>query len=192
MTDTIAINWENIQNALYNWVSSKTDIAWIWANQDAPQPSYPYGVLNIISGPVKIGFDELRYLVSDDKLDLDVVGNRQFTCSLQVNIGPPDADVLPNYDSRALMSYLQATLGLPSVQDLFRTANFSVINAPVAEQFDQVVADFWISRTQMDLICQTTSCITETDTDAFDKVKVSSDIEGAPDSIQLDDYLIGG
>jgi hypothetical protein len=53
------MNWTTIQNAIHDWFETATGITAIWADQNAPEPGYPYATLNIISGPIKVGMDEL-------------------------------------------------------------------------------------------------------------------------------------
>ena len=188
MTVHLAINWRAIQDALYQWACQYTEIPWIWANQDAPQPAYPYGVLNMPSGPTMRAPDEHRF--DSIKAEMGVVGFRNFTVSLQVRVGQPAADVSPNDDARSMLTVLQGALRLPSALSLFQASNFCVISDPAITQIDEKVADTWISVCGMDLVCRAASNMTETGVDYFEKLKISSDIHGADDSLNMKDELI--
>lgn len=191
MTVQVAVDWRSIQDALYAWATEHSgNIPWIWAHQDAPQPPYPFGVLDIPSGGMPLGIDEQRFNAGSESTS--VVGLRSFTLSLMVSVGQPAADNSPNEDARALLSVLQATLQLPRVLEQFRAANFSVTGTAMIQQFDQVVADAWISRSVMDLTCQTASCVVEAGSDWFDRVELSSDYPNADDSLDMVNVEIGG
>ena len=166
---TLPIEWEDVENALLRWFTDSTDLPCvIWADQDAPQPLYPYGVIKIIAGPTKIGgVDETRIVALDPEpaipalpIELLKEGPREITLSCQINVGPPD-DQNSSEHSRSRMSAAQAALGLPSFTQPLREAGLAVIQELPISDFSIQIADLWVSRSQMDVRFGLTSSVRE-------------------------------
>lgn len=176
------IDWPEIESALHRWFAESTGVQIIWANQDATQPAYPYGTLNVISGPTKIGgVDENRCVIRDGQAILQTLGQREITVSCQLNVGKPNTHN-PEMHSRALMSRAQSALDMQSFRAELRAAGLSVIEEQAPANFDLQVADKWISRTQMDVRFHITICIEE-DIDTIETVSYTgmvSRAEGDP------------
>ena len=185
--------WRDIDNAIHAWFAESTGLQVIWANQDAPQPDWPYGLLNRIVGGTKVGQDGVRYSVDvpTGRLDATFCGLRQFTVSCQIDLGP--IGKCKGFDAMAVMAAAQMALKFPATLDRFRGIDIACFNdnEPI-NQFDVVVGDTWNSRAQMDLDFYTSANVTETDVDAFDSVNISSDIAGLEPSLNLDDENFGG
>lgn len=152
------INWQLLEDAIYAWFEEATGIEVVWANQDAPQPPYPFGTLNVIAGPTKVGGDdEVRsvtlspaVLAPLPPIEMEYAGPREMTVSCQINVGAPfDGD--PATHARALMTSAQSSLGLESVRVLLRAAGLAVIQELPVQSFDLQIADAWVARSQMDV-----------------------------------------
>ncbi len=179
--------WRNIEQAILHWFSESTGLKTIWANQDGPQPAWPYGILNRIA-VTKVGQDGVRYEVENDRLDAHFCGLRYFTLSCQIDLGPIGKCDL---DAVAALEAAQFALALPRYRERFRGVDIALTgdNDPI-EKFDVVVADVWNSRAQMDLVFLTTANVTERDIHDIRTVKITSNITGT--DRQIDDEPFGG
>jgi hypothetical protein len=182
-----AIDWATIKNGLWAYCVDVSNITWIWSNQDAPQPPYPYGVLDIPTGGDTVQQDELRFY--PDTEETHAVGLRSFNVTLQVNVGPPDARN-HSRDGRAILSDLQAAFRLPRRAEQLKAAGVSIYNESTITQLSLVVADTWISRAELGLECYAGSCSIEAASDFFNRVKLSSDYTNASDDLNLTDKEI--
>lgn len=187
-------NWEEVYKALHNWACEATGIAWVWANQDAPQVPRPFGVLNIISGPNKTnGLDERRFDV--DCESYQTVSMREITVSFQVETETVENDkrpISPDCLSRAFLEKLLFGATQPTLKLTLTDAGLSIIDEQAIQNLDLEIADTMVSRSQMDIRFLVASILTdEQPTGIIEKVIVSSDWEGASDDLQLDNEQIG-
>lgn len=183
--------WRDIDDAIHDWFATSTGLATIWANQDAPQPPWPYGILNRIS-VAKVGQDGVRYETIDDRVDAHFCGLRSFVVSCQIDLGP--LGQRQGIDALAVMGAAQMALALPEYRERFRAVDIAPFddNEPI-QDFDVVVGDVWISRAQMDIGFYTTANVTERGVDAFESVNITSHLDPeVPPSVDLDDENFGG
>lgn len=149
------IAWQTVEDALYDWINGVTGLAAIWAEQDAPQPPYPYASINITAGPTKVaGQDEQRITYDGgqplgQEIGIEVAGLRELTLSCQIHVRQLDAT--PSSHARDLMTRAQSSLGLPSVIAALAVAGLSVIEEGPVQNVSEVVEDTWISRAMMDV-----------------------------------------
>ena len=186
------IDWAAVEDAIHAHFELATGVSWIWADQRAPQPNYPYGSLNILPGTVSLAvLDEVRIQIDGT---IKIVGQRDFTVSAQVHVGPP-SNMVPASHGRALMYAAVAALDLPGQVDTFRGVNLAVRAKGQPQDFDLEVGGEWISRTQADIrfgVAAVLENIPETDVGFFDKVEVSSTLNGLQSpggSLELVDEL---
>lgn len=172
------IQWASIENAIYDWFTQQTLISAIWANQDAPQPKYPFATLSFISGPTMEGaLDEVLYRTDlaqqpGQEVELRVQGWRQFTLSCHVYQGPPNTHD-PAQHARAILQRAQSSLGLPSVRDAFNAVNLAVVRQSDVEGLHDLSEDTWISHAVMDIIFRTTAVMAER-TGYIDQISTTS------------------
>lgn len=159
MSALAPIDWETIEDAIQSWFVEATGLDAVnWANQDAPQPPYPYAILNVVSGPTKVGGeDEVRTstplpspAAPIPPVLAEYCGPREMTVSCQVSVGQP-FDGVPSAHARALASAAQAALGMDGVRDKLRAAGLSVIQELPVQSFDVQIADVWVARSSMDV-----------------------------------------
>lgn len=183
-------NQSLVAQELIAWACDQTGITWAWANQDAPQPAYPFGLMNIISGLNQIGTDEFRF---DGDEKLCHYGVREFTLQIDIMVDKDaNGSMLCDDNARGLMANLQASLRLLATKSRFKNANIAVIDdGQSILNLDENVADRWIGRAQMDLRFQTTTTIEE-EVGYFDEFVVNSDIslpDGSQAPVQLVDHV---
>jgi len=185
-----SIDWDAIQAAVYGWASDASGVQFVWANQDAPQPDYPYGLLNRTLGPVQVGHDERKWDAANEKFV--VSGIRRFTVSAMVsdvtNSTTPSLSDAPV----SLLSDMMSSLYSPSVIEAFRLAGIAVTNAPQVLDVSIAIGAQWVRRSQMEIIFGTTSAIEQTAFDYFNKVQINSgDIIGASTAIDIANEIFG-
>jgi hypothetical protein len=146
------INWQTVENAIYDWVTQVTGVNAQWADQADPQTDLPFCLLSI-SGPIELGTgDEKRVTekrgstgLPTDTYEIEHRGQREITVEVQVNTGPPDNEN-PLCYSRALVTRLQSSLNLEEFWRPLDAAGLGVIgyNPPINASLN--VADMYIDR----------------------------------------------
>ena len=150
------IDMETFENVVHKWFSESIEADAIWAQQSAPRPSYPYGVLNIISGPITASpFWERKFSTDlDREAGKEILAEIGVPCTMvvscQAHVVAADGRDPARY-SRTLVSRAQARLQLISVQDDFRTANISVQRAEPVTNISGLVNDGNVSRSGIDV-----------------------------------------
>ncbi len=182
------INWKLIRDTLWQWFAESAGVETIWEDQAAPQPAYPYASLNILPGTLNFGaLDETR-IQSDGSIEL--VGPRDFVLSCQVHVGPTDSSD-PYCDARMRADAAVATLAIPQYQYALRRANLGLRERGQVQMLDLEVGTEWIKRSQVDIRFGTMSSVAVSDWPNledpgwFNKVEVSSDIQGLDPSSNL-------
>jgi hypothetical protein len=190
------LDWQTVDRALKDWLEGAipTLRGVIWAKQGAPQPGYPYGVLDR-SGTIEEGtLDETRTSTDLNKplqqeIELLTTGPREFVLSIAVLTGVCQGGFASNAKAVDLLTSAQSSLGKRSVLDALAVAGIAIIERLQVLDTSAVINGQWVSQASMDVRLRVTSCMTER-TGYIDKVKVSSTFGNASPSINLDDFLI--
>jgi hypothetical protein len=189
------IDWEAIQDTLWQWFRDVSGCETIWANQAAPQPAYPYASLNILPGTLNHGaLDEQR--IQDDGT-LAIVGPRDFVLSCQIHVAP-EASNNPDCDARTRAHAIVSSIAVPPWKAELAAVNIGIRERGQIQMLDLVVGAQWIKRAQVDLRFGTMSNVDVSNWPAiadigyFDKVEVSSDLQGLrPGSgLNLDEEIL--
>jgi hypothetical protein len=149
------IEWTDVQDAIYQWCSGATGLPFIWEDQDAPQPAYPYGSMRLTSGPRRVaGADEVRVTYDGGQdlgheIGLEVGGLREITVTVQAHVNQRDSG--PDDDATNFVTRLQSSLALPSVQELLRDAGLAVVEEGPVLNLGRVLDDTWVARAAMDV-----------------------------------------
>jgi len=186
------IAWTTIEDALYDWLAAATGLTTIWAEQDSPQPAYPYAVLEITSGPTKVGGQDEQRQTYDggqslgQEIGIEVCGLREITLSVQVFA--KEADALPTNHPRDMLSRAQSSLGLPSVLQALKVAGLSVIEEMPVQDMSEAIEDTWITRAAMDVRLGLAASVTER-TGYISTVEVDLDIKKPDGTTSVDAAL---
>lgn len=185
------IDWRDVRHAIWDWFSAATGLETIWADQNAPQPSYPYASLNLIAGSIPMGARDEEQWTTDG--GVRIVGQRDLTVSCQVHAGPK-REALRTIDALALVHEAISSLARPDVKQSFAEAGLGVRERGTPQSIDILVGADWISRQNFDLRLGLASVV-DIDPDSigwFDKAAVSSDFEGLDPSsnLNLDDEIV--
>ena len=177
----VPIDWTLIRSTLRQWVADVSGCEVIWADQAAPQPSYPYASLNILPGTIELGaLDEERMQADGSLL---ITGPRDFVLSSQIHVGGTCA-ADPAANARMRADALVSSLQIPQFRTDLRAANLGLRERGQPQMLDLVVGTQWISRAQVDIRFGTTSNVDIsnwpdlTDVGWFQKVEITSDIQG--------------
>lgn len=177
----VPIDWRLIRDTIWQWFSTVSGCETIWANQDAPQPAYPYASLNILPGTLENGaLDEHR--MQDDG-SIVIVGPRDFVLSCQIHVSPGDEHD-PNSGARVRAEAINTSLSIPGFLADLGAANIGLRERGAIQNLDLVVGTEWVERTQQDIRFGTMSQVDTSvwpdlaDVGWFNKVVVSSDIQG--------------
>lgn len=155
------IDMAAFQSAIYSWFIGATGLTTIWANQSAPAPDFPYGVLEIVAGPTPSApHHELRYSTdlgrpAGEEIEVDAVVPCMFTVSCQAQVNMPDARD-PSLNARQYISRAQSSLSLPSVSASLNAANIAYVDVPAITDLTRVIEDSFVSWTNMDVRFGTT------------------------------------
>jgi len=147
---------EIFENAVQTWFSEAIECQAIWAQQSAPRPSYPYGVLNIISGPIPASSAWENKLTTDltrpagTEVEFETRVPCSFVIGCQAHVSGED---MRNPDEYALTLVARAIarLNLITVRDAFRVANISVQGIGPVTNISAIVNDGFVSRSGVDV-----------------------------------------
>lgn len=176
----LPVNWALIRDTLWQWFSEVSGCETIWADQNEPQPAYPFASLNILPGTIALGALDEQRIAADGSLQ--IVGQRDFVLSCQIHSGTPAHD--PNCDAISRAHSVIASLAVPQYAPAFRTANLGLRERGQVQMLDLVVGAEWIRRAQVDIRFGTMSFVEISawpdlsETGWFEKVVFSGDIQG--------------
>lgn len=132
----MSADYTAIEDALYSWVATSTDLPVIWGNQNARQPEGDYIAL-FPDGPFSIGQDSLRYLTRDpspappaeapeagEEIEAQVVGEREGHLLLQAYSEAAHGALM----AFKMLGKAQTALALPSVHTALSSAGISVFD----------------------------------------------------------------
>lgn len=151
-----AIDLEVICDTIYAWVNSRKVVdkqKIILEDQNVVRPKPPYVSYRFLTGPVKIGTQDDQ--VYDEVTDSVVIsGPRNMTISLK-------AYGTQKVSSLQIMTNLQASLEMQSVQQLFQSQNMAVVEAGNVLEISSALETGIEDRAQMDVIFGVTSIVRE-------------------------------
>jgi hypothetical protein len=185
------IDWRTIRDTLWQWFREVSGCETIWADQDAPQPAYPYASLNILPGTLPTGALDEERINADGSLSL--VGPRDFVLSCQIHAG---ARAGATCDARMRADAIVASLAIPVYRYALRNANLGLRERGAVQMLDLVVGAEWMKRAQVDIRFGTMSNVdiaawpNLAEVGWFDKVEATANIDGAPPGIQWTDKLL--
>ena len=158
MPPTLApIDFEAVEDAIQAFFAAASGLEVYWADQLKPRGTYPYGTVKIISGPDRVGQDEVRVEAASPDPGkpgegglLRSVGNREITVSFQV-FGPAN-NIAPAASARAYAASVAAAFALPLYGDVLAVAGLAVrgVGNPIGLPNVQV-ADAWFTRANLDV-----------------------------------------
>ena len=150
------IDLEVFENAVHKWFANATGLTVIWQTMAAPQPCYPYGSLQITSGPTPAApqweqrtYTELSNMAGEE-VATEVVIPCSFVVSCQAYVGQPEARC-PHKKALYYLTVAQSSLSLPSVLAEFRSKQISVIRPDTVQNIDELIEDAYVSRASMDV-----------------------------------------
>ena len=166
----MSIDWKTIECAIIDWASGKLSqldakTQFQWADQNIPQPPYPYLTFRRDSVLRTSAKDEVRDSTDltrpkGEEIALETVGVREFTLTINCFVDEEAGSNDPNCDAIALLTLLQVSLSQNSAQEIFCLAGLAVIEELAVVNLSQVVNADFKSRAAMDIRFRTTfSCI---------------------------------
>lgn len=178
--DKQPIDWDFIEKKLIEWVvlilPQLIDKV-IYADQDIPQPGYPYASLKRIAGPTREGGVDEQRTVTDlaqdqgQEIQIQTIGPREFTLNIQIHHKRPAAG--PSRDAVAMAGRLEASLDQLRSREILTAGGLSVIESLPVLDISALENATWISRASLDVRFRTTSVMTER-TGYIDKVQFTS------------------
>lgn len=159
------IDFATLKKALYNWVKTETDVTVIWMDQSEVRPPRPYVGLKLISGPLKLGTDDLR---QDNPGEFSVQGLRQFTLSVNAF----------GADSLALLSGLQTSTDKPTVIETLAADGIGIVQAGQIQDLTTGLDNRFESRHQMDVTLYGKDIETDADVGTIEDVELTEQVQG--------------
>jgi hypothetical protein len=194
---TEPINWTVVDDALHAWIVSELSITAarvIWANQNLPQPAYPYVAL-LRSGTAEVGTLDETVTSTDltqpagEEIELLTTGPREFTLKVTAHVDVGTGAYNSDSQATALLTLAQSSLGKRSVLDALSVAGIAIIERLPVLDTSVVVNGEWNSQAAFDVRMRVTSEMTE-QIGYINKTRLSSTFENAAASLDLDDFLI--
>lgn len=157
------------QAALITWskkvaATISPTVTSVWQSSRAPQPDLPYISMDVISGPVKIGHDELRVNPSTGKTES--AGMRYYTVSINAH----------GDTANAIASELQSSLELPSIQEELRKSGIAVVDIGDVRALDKLDETDWEGRAQFDFQFAVSKNKVDDDSGNIEKVELTNEL----------------
>jgi hypothetical protein len=188
------IDWLKVENGLSDWVETATGISTIWSDAGAPQPPYPYAVLNVIGGPDPAGApgSARRSVDSDGNLLLTTVHQNEITVSVQINVGRDANGNAPGPEKHArnLLHRAQVGLSMERFCQALSASGLGTLDVGAINEFDLNINQEWVRRSQMDVTFMVKSEVTEP-FDYVETVELSGTFPDADSSLSFTDDTIG-
>ena len=193
MTITIAeqdrqpIDWPVIEAALHDYVVEVLGIPFIFANQNVPQPAYPYASGSISAVSTDGEGPELRTqynssAAAGQEIDLVYMATFEFTFSISVHVDPASGAYDPLCDAKMMASKLQWEVCKETPRAILKAANLVPIEELALTDSSVVVNGEWLSRYTLDVRIRGVGMVSDT-TGYIDKVEVTGTF---PDHSSLD------
>lgn len=153
------MNYEDLQLAIYNWVTDVLGIQVIWENQSEHRPERPYASLNLTVFPTKLGHDDAR-MVGDK---FKVQGLREMTLSVNV------------YGAEAFefLSDLQSSHEMPSIRQQLLRDCIVVVSTSEVRNLSELHEARFQTRGQMDVQLRTNYVAEDTETGYIERVEIT-------------------
>lgn len=151
------INMEAFENAVHTWFRDATEIETYWGIQSKTQPEYPFGVLQIIAGPVPaVPQWEVRDATNlsrpaGSEVELLSCVPCTFTVACQTWVGGEDR-WHPSANARFHLSKAQAALAMPLYRNTLLAAGVSVVRTAAIQDISSIHEEAFVSRANMDII----------------------------------------
>lgn len=134
------INIINIENALYTWASGVSGITTIFAHPNAPRPTDPYVLINVVqSTPVGIEESKSTLLVGDS-VDIDYSNVENILVSINTYYT----------GAQQAATKLKDSLGRVTVNDQLFAAGLGYSRATTVNNIPEVINNQWEERSQFD------------------------------------------
>jgi hypothetical protein len=148
------VNWTAIENALQAWVATASAIPSsrvIWAHQRGAQPTIDFIVLSFTSVD-PLGIDPLECLTdltrpAGQEIELRAGGQRSMVLSLQAFT----QSVTGASSARALLSRVQAALGLPSIVASLDAAGVSAYDTGQVQAIPEILQTTFVGRAALEV-----------------------------------------
>lgn len=166
------IDWKVIEDGIFDMVVAALDLSdeqVIWGNQDIPQPGYPYVSMLKIAGPSG-EYDGRPEVRVEDTADAGEESRQisympvLFTVSFSAHVDEKAGAYDPRLNAIHMMSKLQASLTLLSVQTALAQSGLSWVRDEGVLDTSVEANATWLSRATLDVIFRTASVIEERDT----------------------------
>ncbi len=172
------IDWQKVDDALWDWISGKLGYTAIWENQNVEQPAYPYVSMLRTSLVEEGGPKETRWVYNSgaaagEEIELRTYEPVLFTLAVSVHVDRGAGANDPGANAMDIASKIRGDLGRESTIEQLLAEGLSVVGEAGIQDTSVVVNAEWISRATMDLTFRTASVMTE-ETGYIDKVGLES------------------
>jgi len=169
--DLQPVDWSVVEGAVYDWITAELPegTGFVWENQNAPQPPYPY-VSALVSSIVPEGGRKERRTQYDatkpagEELDLVTFGTFTFTLTLSAHVDADAGAYDPLCNAQAIATRLQWSLSKQSVCDTLSAANVAIVGELAQTDTSLVINEEWISRATLDVSLRGVAVVSESTT----------------------------
>lgn len=169
----MSIDWKSVEVAIIDWAYGKLGDKFgmsrdqlQWADQNLPQPPYPFVTFKRDT-VLRFGLrDETRQTYdpaapSGEEIELETTGPREFTLQITASVDEETGSNDPNCDAMAINTLLQSSLSQLSTQEILCIAGLVVVEELAVVDISEEVNGERISEAVMDVRMRATSSITE-------------------------------
>lgn len=172
----MSVDWKAIECAVIDWANGKLERRYPgvftpednlqWADQNLPEPNYPFVTFKRDSVLTFGLYDETRTSFDEDapegeEIELETTGPREFTLTITASVDEETGSNDPNCDAMAIVTMLQSSLSQESTQAIFCLAGLVVVEELAVVDLSEEANGERISRAVMDILLRATSSCTE-------------------------------
>lgn len=166
------INITNIENTLYQWVSGVTGLTTIFANPNAPRPTDPYALINIIS-TTPVGVEESEStLLPNTSVDVEYSNLELVMVSINTYYSGAHQTATKIKDSLGRVT---------SKAELF-AGGLGYSRSTAVNDIPEVIDERWEERAQFDCFFYTRSLDAE-NIESIQKISITNEIDGTTEII---------
>ena len=188
-------DWAAIETGLESWFESVTGLRLEWRNDAGAGRLLPKAkAFGQIISVVQEGGNELVYdFDSGEPAGADMIptvfGKRLVTVQFMVH----SRSQKPSDDARFHLEKARNAIRKPSAQKILEDAGIAHVSEGALVILDTVFDKRWESRASFDIIVRVLDVVTYTTegTSFIDKTKITSDIDGVPAALEINDEEFG-
>ncbi len=148
------------QQTLKSWADTQSGITFVMANQHHSPPAFPYGTIQVLSGPVSTFADGGEHVYNSGPDNVTYRSRNLGVATIRFQVFSQSQS--GSTSARAYLESMSASLGLPSACETLRTGGLAAHSSPPVLDTSELLNNEIMSRASMDVAFNVGTQATET------------------------------